>query len=145
MAKAIDGQQNWLRVYRFLVDFHVPGRSTPLTVPCCVSALTPRGFEIWRAIEHGQRTLISLIGEATEVDVRLFDQEGTKWRRARMQIGDPDYLPFGVGIELGGQRVGRTDAMSSEIALEGVVFRYAVVTSVEDFNQVDSADPKIML
>jgi len=132
----------WLHVYRFVLRFYF---GTPLTHPgasgikdydtkevgAVVAAVTSRGFEMWRGIVPG-KNLLQEIGEAHNVTVTLLDKKGEAGRVVVLKIADPSYLPFGIGIELGGQRVGRLDAMDSEIALEGVVFRTCEVMGVED-------------
>jgi len=126
----------WLHVYRFNLRFYFTSAMSHLDydtkdVGAMVAAVTSRGFELWRGIVPG-KNLLQEIGEADKVTATLMDQEGEAGRCVVMKIADPDYLPFGIGIELGGQRVGRLDATDSEIALEGVVFRTCEVIGVED-------------
>jgi hypothetical protein len=96
-----------------------------------VAAVTSSGFEVWRAIRPGHK-LIEEIGEALSVDVELLGRDGKPRRTVVMHLGEATYLPFGVGVELGGRRVGRLDATDSEIALEGVVFRVFKIHSIVD-------------
>lgn len=139
MAKATESQA-WLRVFRFTLQFQFPGPLLNVqydtTVGAMIAAVTSRGFEVWRAIRPGAK-LISEIGESVEVSVTLHGREEGTGRRVVMSIGDPEYLPFGVGVELGGQRVGRLDATDSDIALEGVVFRRVGIVFIEDMTGDD--------
>jgi len=136
---------NFLHVFRFVLKFYFKQYGmdgdertdervevyAPKDVGATVTAVTARGFEMWRAIEPGKK-LINEIGEACRVTVNLRGREDEPERIVTLEIGEPDYLPFGVGIELGGQRVGRLDATDSSIALEGVVFRKTKITFVDD-------------
>ena len=129
---------DFLRVYRFNLRFYFGEDRVQdyESVPAMVAAVTARGFEMWWAIRSGKK-LIDEIGEASEVTVVLMDREGRSGRVIALKVADPDYLPFGVGVELGGQRVGRLHAMENEIALEGVVFRKVSIIGVEDVKETD--------
>lgn len=127
----------WLHVYRFNLRFYFEGVHESVKdydtkdIGAVIAAVTSRGFEMWRGIVPG-KNLWKEVAEATKVTATMLDKGGEAGRVVAMAISDPRYLPFGVGVELGGQRVGRLDAMDSEIALEGVVFRTCTVIGVED-------------
>ena len=127
----------WLHVYRFNLRFYFEGVQgshkdyDTKDVGAVIAAVTSRGFEMWRGIVPG-KNLWQEIGEAKKVTATLLGRKGETGRVVALSVSDPSYLPFGVGIELGGQRVGRLDAMDSEIAMEGVVFRTCTVIGVED-------------
>jgi len=127
----------WLRVYRFNLRFYFEGADGNVKdydtrdVGAVIAAVTSRGFEMWRGIVPG-KNLLKEVGEAKEVTATLLDKEGKAGRTVVLFVSDPSYLPFGVGVELGGQRVGRLDALDSEIAMEGVVFRTCKVMGVKD-------------
>jgi len=129
--------QSWLHVYRFTLRFYFSGvRGShrdydTKDVGAIVAAVTPHGFEVWRAIAPG-KNLFQEVREADKVTATLLERDGNAGRCVVLSIADPSYLPFGVGIELGGQRAGRLDATESEIALEGVVFRTCEVVDVGD-------------
>lgn len=120
---------SFFHVYSFLAKFLI--RGSEKEIPLSIAAMTGRGLEIWRGIRPN-RQLIKEIGEASSVTITLVSKTKRFKREISMNIADPDYLPFGVGVDLGGQRVGRVDAVLDEIALEGVIFRTLSSVKVVD-------------
>ena len=129
MAKPVEA--GFLQVYRFQAKFYFDTGKPELLdskdIPASSVAMTSRGFEVWRAIRPAHR-LVEEIGEAQRVEVQLLDRKGVPRRIVRMMIGEPTYLPFGF------QRNAMLDAMTSEVALEGVVFRTFKIKDVVDDN-----------
>jgi len=119
------------RVYKFGVKFGFGEKREPLELGFQVAAMTARGLEFWRAIRPGEM-LIDLVEFATDVEVTLTDKRNMVKRVITFSVSDVEYLPFGVGLELGGQRIGRLDAMMDEVALEGVVFRTILSRTVTE-------------
>jgi len=119
MVKA--NPESLFRVYRFTATFGFDEDRPELILPGHIAAMTPRGLEFWRGIRSGEM-LIDVIGMATTVKIELISRDDQSKRVIMFNVTNPHYLPFGVGIELGGQRVGRLDATVDEVALEGVVF-----------------------
>lgn len=123
---------NLLRAYIFNLTFYFDeDGDNALAFPASVAAMTSRGFEVWRAIRVNAPNLMMEVGEATKVAVTLRNRNGNASRKTVIALGVPEFLPFGVGLDLAGGAV-KVDATSAEIAMEGVVWRDSQVISVKD-------------
>ena len=133
MAKPVD--RAFLQVCRFRAKFYFDTGKPKLLdskdIAASSVAMTSRGFEIWRAIRPAY-SLLKEIGEAQKVEVELLGRKGVARRKVVMSIATPSYLPFGF------QRNAMLDAMTGEVALEGVVFRSFRLLDVVDDDITES-------
>lgn len=133
MAKALPF--DYLMAYRFTGLFHfvdfdeegndvsLPGDPDPRFMRMAKMKTGAHGLELWRGIRINQPTLMEEIGEATNVEIKVYGRvrrEESPRRTFIFGVGDAKYLPVDL------------DATDSMVAHEGVLFRKWCLVGYED-------------